>query len=224
MMQIFLNSVVIYAALLLLMRLIGKRQLGELELSELVVTILISEVAARPLVETGVPPLMVAIPILTMLSLEYLLSVLSLHSVRFRVLLTGKPSLLIVRGRIDQAEMRKNRITPDELTEALREDGILDLNSVEYAILETSGKLNIIPTPPERTATAGQLGANPPDPGYPVIVINNGRVLSDNLRVLGRDEAWLRKQLSAAGHSSPRDIYMMTADMAGGVFLAPRDG
>jgi len=221
MLKLFLHSVLIYMSLLLLMRIIGKRQLGELELSELVVTILISEVAAQPLVSENHRLLPVAIPVLTMLGLEYLLSVLSLRSVRLRAFLTGKPSLLIVRGRIDQREMRKNRITPDELTEAMREDGILDLNEVQYAILETNGKLNIISTPAQRPATAGQLGVDVPDPGYPIIVINNGRVLSDNLRVLGRDENWLRKRLSAAGYASPGEIYMMTADMSDGVFISP---
>ena len=224
MIRFFLNAVLIYIGLIILMRIIGKRQLGELELSELVVTILISEVASQPLLEPETSLLRVAVPVITLLALEYFLSVLALGSVRFRVLLTGKPALLVVHGRIDQRQMRKNRITPDELAEALRNDGLLDLNDVEYAILETSGKLNIIPVPEKRAATAGQLGVKTRDAGYPIMVINNGRVLTENLGILGRDEAWLREYLASRKLSSPRQVYMMTVDMAGGVFLAPREG
>ncbi len=223
MIRVFLNSVLIYVLLIFLMRLTGKRQLGELELSELVVTFLISEVASEPIVDPDIPMLRVILPILTFLGLEYLLSVVSLKSVKLRALLAGKPALLVVHGRIDQSQMNRNRITPDELTEALRSDGVLDMNDVEYAILETSGRINIIPTPTERPATAGQLGVTEPDAGYPVIVINSGRVLSDNLRLLGYNEAWLQKRLAENGLSAPSEVYMMTADQQGGIFLAPRE-
>ena len=224
MVRIFLNSVIIYAILVLLMRLIGKRQLGELELPELIVTFLISEAASEPLVDPDTPILKVLVPIVTLLMLEYLFSLLALKSVKLRGLLTGKPALLIVHGRIDQTQMRKNRITPDELTEALRNDGILDLGTVEYAVLEANGKLNIIPTPGERTVTAAQMNIETQDTGYPVIVINNGRVLSDNLRLLGFDERWLSARLREHGVSEPQDVYMMTADRLGGVYLAPKEG
>ncbi len=221
--KIIINAVIIYIILMALMRITGKRQLGELELSELIVTFLISETASEPIIHPEVPVLSVLGPVITLITMEYLFSLLALKSVRLRGILVGKPALLIVHGRIDQTQMRKNRITPDELTEALRNEGILDLSTVEYAILETNGRLNIIPTPPERPATAGQLGIETQDAGYPVIVINNGRVLTDNLRLLGKDEKWLADKLRANKLSSPREVYMMTADMAGGVFLAPKE-
>lgn len=223
MLKIFLHSIIIYAILVLLMRLIGKRQLGELELPELIVTFLISEAASEPIINPDTPIIHVVVPIVTLLVLEYLFSVVALKSVRLRGLLTGKPSLLIVHGRIDQTQMRKNRITPDELTEALRSDGILDLGTVEYAVLEANGKLNIIPTPGERTVTAAQLNIETTDAGYPVIVINNGRVMSGNLRLLGYDEKWLRSRLRENGLSDPDEVYMMTADRLGGVYLAPKE-
>ena len=223
MMRVFINSVIVYALLVLLMRVMGKRQIGELELSELVVTFLISEAASEPIVNPDVPVLTVLIPIVTLMGLEQLLSILSLKSVKFRILVTGKPALLVVRGRIDQSQMRKNRITPDELTAALRSQGILSMDSVEYVILESNGRMNIIQTPAERPATAGQIGADVQDAGYPVIVINNGRILEDNLRLLGYDEGWLKKRLKENGLSSSAEAYMMTVDMAGGIFLAPRE-
>lgn len=223
MIRIFANSILVYVALLLLMRVIGKRQLGELELSELVVTILISEVASRPLVDEDASLLWALVPILGLLGMEFFISVLSVKSVRFRMLAAGRPALLVVRGRIDQGQMRKNRITPDELTEALRGEGILDLNDVEYAVLETNGRISVIPAPGQRTVTAAQLGLDAPDAGYPVTVVNCGRVMSENLRILGRDERWLQKTLREHGLSSPREVYLMTADMSGGIFLAPRE-
>ena len=223
MIQVFLNSVLIYVLLVILMRVVGKRQLGELELSELIVTILISESAAQPIVDPATPVWAVFVPILTLMGLEYLLSVLSMKSVKFRALITGRPSLLVVRGRIDQTQMRKNRITPDELAEALRSSGVLDMNEVEYAILETNGEVNVIPAPDKRPVTAGQMGIQAPDAGYPVIVVNNGRVLKENLRLLGKDENWLMKKLRANGLTSPQEVYMMTADSQDGIYLSPKE-
>ena len=223
MVTVVFRAAVVYTALVALLRLTGKRQLGELELSELIVTILISELAAKPIADPETSLLRSMVPVLTLLGIEYLLSVLSLRSVRLRGLLTGKPALLMVRGRIDQSQMRKNRITPDELAEAMRGAGVLDAREVEYAILETSGRLNIIPHPAERPATAGQMGLAPEDTGYPVMVINNGRVLSDNLKLLGRDERWLLARLREQSLSGPGQVYMMTVDMSGGIFLAPKE-
>ena len=219
----FIYSIIIYAGLVLLMRLMGKRQLGELELSELIVTILISEIAAKPIVEEDSTLLSAFIPAATLMGLEYLLSVAALKNVRLRGILSGKPALLVVRGRIDQTQMRKNRITPNELAEAMRDDGITDLRSVQYAVLETSGKVNIIPTPQASPVTAGQMGVDEPDPGWSFIIISDGHVMSDNLRLLGRDENWLMKQLKANGLSSPKEVYMMTADSLDGIYLSPME-
>ena len=221
--DILFNSVVIYAVLILFMRLMGKRQLGELEPSELIVTILISEVSATPIGSPEKPLYYGIAPAAVLFSLEMALSLLMAKSVRFRSLLAGKPALLIAHGRIDQSQMRRNRFTPDELAEALRNQGALDLNEVEYAILETDGKLNVILAPGSRPVTAAQMNVAAQDAGYPIIVINEGRVLKENLHILGKDEKWLEKHLRSQKLSSPKDVYMMTVDMAGGVFLSPRE-
>ncbi len=222
-MVILFNSAVIYAVLVIFMRLMGKRQLGELEPSELIVTILISEVSATPIVDPRKPLYYGVVPAATLFALELVLSLLMTRSVRLRGLLAGKPALLIRHGRIDQKQMRRNRFTPDELAEALRTQGVLDLNEVEYAILETDGQLNVIVDPGSRPVTAAQMNIQTQDAGYPVIVINEGRVLTNNLKILGKDEKWLEKYLRSQGLSSPKDVYMMTADMAGGTFLSPKD-
>lgn len=221
MITMVVNAIIIYAALILLFRLMGKRQLGDLELSELIVTVLISEVASTPITNPEEPLWVGIVPVTALLGMSLVISLIAVKSVKFRALISGKPALLIVHGRIDQTQMRKNRLTPDELTEALRNQGFLDLGSVEYAILETDGALNIISSPANRPVTAAQMGLETDDPGYPVMVINDGRVLTENLRILGKDENWLLKQVQAQGLSSPREVYLMTADMAGGIFLAP---
>lgn len=221
MITMVVNAIIIYAALILLFRLMGKRQLGDLELSELIVTVLISEVASTPITNPEEPLWVGIVPVTALLGMSMVISLIAVKSVKFRALISGKPALLIVHGRIDQTQMRKNRLTPDELTEALRNQGFLDLGSVEYAILETDGALNIIPSPANRPVTAAQMGLETDDPGYPVMVINDGRVLTENLRILGKDENWLLKQVQAQGLSSPREVYLMTADIAGGIFLAP---
>lgn len=223
MLNLVLKTVIMYSSLLLLMRLIGKRQLGELELSELVVTILISEMAAGPLTQKDLKLWEGLVPLVTLMVIDYLLSLLTLKSVKLRGIFSGKPAMLIVRGRIDQSQMRKNRFTPDELTEALRTQGILDLHEIEYAVLETDGTLNVIQTPENRPVTAGQMGLSPEDAGYPLIVINGGRVMTQNLRILGKDEKWLEKALRSQKIQSPKDVYLMTCDANGGIFLAPME-
>lgn len=223
MLELFWKTLIMYAILIVLMRLIGKRQLGELELSELVVTILMSNIATAPLTQKDCTLLDGLVPLVTLMVLEYLLSIVTMKNVKLRALLAGKPALLVVRGRIDQKQMRKNRFTPDELTEALRNQGYLDLRSIEYAILETDGVLNVIASPPNRPVTAAQLGIEPDDSGYPIIVINSGRILRENLKLLGRDERWLKKVLKENGLKHEREVYLMTCDALGGVFLAPRE-
>lgn len=121
------------------------------------------------------------------------MSWLMAKNVKFRAVLAGQPALLIVHGRIDQTQMRRNRFTPDELAEALRNEGVLDMNAVDYAILETDGRLNVILSPENRPVTAGQMNLTQEDTGYPMIVINNGRVMENNLQILGRDMNWLNK-------------------------------
>ena len=143
-----------------------------------------------------------------------------MKNIRLRAFFSGKPSLLIVRGKICQGEMHRNRFTPDELMQELRNQGILDISSVEYAVLETDGKLNVVPFAAQRPATAEQLGINVPDESYPFIVINNGRVLQGNLKHLGLDMNWLNKQLKQNGLSSPDQVFLMTADKMGRIYLA----
>ncbi len=143
-----LRTIIIYTALLVSMRLMGKRQLGEMELSEFVVASLIADLASHPLQDVGIPMTNGLVPVLTLFCFEILIAGASMKSIRLRTLLFGRPSILVKRGVIDQGEMRANRFTADELMQELRNRGMFDISQVEYAILETDGRLNVIPFPP----------------------------------------------------------------------------
>ena len=221
---VILRTAIIYFTLLAAMRIMGKRQLGEMELSEFVVASLIADLASHPLQDVGIPMTNGLVPILTLFCFEILIAGLSMKSIRLRTLLFGRPSILVRRGVIDQREMRSNRFTADELMQELRNQGMFDLSRVEYAILETDGQLNVIPYPAEQPPTAAQLGVAVPDGGCPLIVISEGRVIGKNLRALGRSDAWLREELQKKGHGEPQDIYLMTVNQSGQQYIAGKEG
>ena len=218
-----LRTALIYALLLLAMRLLGKRQLGELELSELVVTVLVADIAVRPIVEENAPFFASLAPLLVLFGSEYLISVLSLRSAKLRTVLFGKPSILISHGTINQSEMKRNRFTIDELMQELRNQGVQDIQSVDYAVLETSGALNLLLRISEQPVTPSQLGLTLPEPGYATNLINDGRTLSGNLRRVGRDERWLQKVLKEQGISRAQDVYYLQINDAGEIALQKKD-
>ena len=220
---ILIRTVILFLALVLTMRLLGKRQLGELELSELVVSVVVADLASTPLQDIGIPLLNGLVPIVVLFCCELLISGFSLRHIRLRELIYGRPSILIRGGQICQDAMAKNRFTLDELTEELRSQGYLDISKIQYAILENNGQLSILPFPGEQPPTAAQLGLTVEDPGMPVILISDGRVLERNLRRVGRDAAWLRKELAARGAKGPREVYLFTLDALGRIYYARRD-
>ena len=191
----FIRTVILYSILILVIRLMGKRQLGEMEPMEFVVTMLLANLAAVPMQETGIPLLAGLIPILVVLSMELLLSVLVYHSVHARRLLCGKPVILMENGRLLQDNMKKTRITPDELTEFARMEGITDLSGVKYAILETGGQISILPYAKYKPASAKDAGVKVEDAQLPVTVISDGHVLRENLPKLGKPRAWVDEVL-----------------------------
>lgn len=217
---VFLRTVIIYIALLTAMRLMGKRQIGELELSELVIAVLISDIAAHPLQDIGIPLMNGLLPVITLFCFELIMAGVIVKSPRAKLFLCGRPSFLIVKGVICQEEMERNRFSIDELAEELRAQSVTDISKVEYAVLETDGKVSIILFPAERPATAGQLQVAVKDTGYPIILISNGRLRSENLKVAGRDERWLQNQLEAHHVKSPREVYFMSVNNAGQVYFA----
>lgn len=220
----FVRTILLYFIIMLGLRLMGKRQIGELEPSELVMTMMISDLAAVPMQDFGIPLLSGLVPILTLLALSLLLSQLSLRSLRLRTLLCGTPVVLIRRGQLQQSAMRKNRFTIDELMEELREQGISRIEDVKYAVLENSGQLSVFPWTAQQPPTAEQLGLDlEDDVTLPVVLINDGRILRRNLTACGRNEAWLRKQLSREKVSSPREVFLLTLDEQGQVLCVRKE-
>lgn len=220
----FLRTVILYFLIMVGLRLTGKRQIGELEPGELVLTMMISDLASVPMQDFGIPLLCGIIPILTLLSISLLLSQISLRSVRFRRLLCGSPTVLIRNGVLQQEAMQKNRYTNDELMEELRCQGYGDPSSVKFAVLENSGELSILPWPEEQPPTAKQLGLSLEDDlPLPQILINDGHVLQQNLRACGRNEEWLRKLLRRSDLSDPRDVFLLTYGGEDHIFLVPKE-
>ncbi|MCR5663723.1 MAG: DUF421 domain-containing protein [Oscillospiraceae bacterium] len=220
---VFLRTLIIYFALLATMRLLGKRQLGEMELSEFVVAALIADLAAHPLQDIGIPMLNGLVPIVTLFCCEVLISGLSLKSIKLRTLLFGRPSRLIRKGVIDQTEMRKNRFTLDELLQELRSQGVSDVSKVDEAILETDGRLTVLLYPSELPPTAAMMGLKAEGGASPVILVSDGRILDESLRALGRDREWLEKRLREHGARDAKSVYLLTADEGGRIYFAKKE-
>lgn len=214
----FFRTVILYLLLVAALRLGGKRQIGELEPIELVLTLLISDLASVPMQDFGEPLLNGVVPIVTLIALSTLLSAVSLRCVRFRNLVSGEPALVVREGQLQQQVMRRSRLTIDEVLEQLRGQGITDLNNVKYAVLETNGRLSVLPYSRCQPVTASQLGLDvPEDVSLPAVVISDGRVMTDTLRRCGRDERWLAQELKRQGVQRPQDVFLLTLDGQGTV-------
>ena len=219
----FVRTIILYLFIIVGIRLMGKRQVGELEPSELVLALIIADLAAVPMQDFGIPLLSGIIPILTLLALTMIISVATMKSVTFRALICGRPSIIVENGNLKQTEMRKNRFTVDELMEELRMKGITDISTVKYAILETNGQLSVLPFADQKPPTAKDLALTPEEAGLPLVLINDGRVLEHNLKLRGYDQNWLNKQLQAHKVKAPSEVYLLTADELGRVYFAPKE-
>ena len=220
----FFRTAILYLLLIVGIRLTGKRQIGELEPIELVLTMLLSDLASVPMQDFGIPLVNGVIPIVTLLSMSMLLSCFSLHSVRFRALICGKPAIIIQDGKLQQAAMRHNRLTLDELFEELRTQGVTDISDVKYAILETGGQLSVLLRTVAQPATPYQLGLTYEDDVFlPTVIINDGRLLRGNLRQTGHDEAWLQAQLSENGVDAPSQVFLLSIDERGKIICIVKD-
>lgn len=214
------RTILLYLFLGLVMRLMGKRQLAELEMSELITTLLLSELAALPLVNHDIPLLYAVVPVLTLVCMEILTSVIFVHLPRLRRCDKNTPSLLIVQGEIDRDELRNNRLTPEELFSALRQQGVADPCEVEYAILEKNGSLSVIPWARYRPAVPADLGREVAEEGMMHLLISDGVAHERTLQRLGHDRVWL-ENLCARRSLAVEDIYCLMCNDVGRVILIP---
>ena len=218
------RTVILYLVIVIGIRLMGKRQIGQLEPSEFVLSLLIADLAAVPMQDFGIPIIMGVIPIVTLLCLSTILSVLTVKSIRIRALLCSRPSIVVQDGRILSREMVKNRFTVDELMEELRVVGVTDLETVKYAVLETTGRISVILRKEEQPPAAADLGVSVEENGLPVIVISDGRILTENLKVRNLSDQWLGQQLSGRKIEDISQVFLMTVDEAGKVYLSLKEG
>ena len=199
-----------YFALIAVIRLLGKRQVGQMEPSEFVVTMLMANLASVPLEDWDIPVWGGLVPMGIVFACERAISLLCLKSIRARRLLCGKPVILIENGHLLQENLRRTRVNLDELSGHLREQGVLAMETVQFAILETNGSITVFPYP-----------SPPQKQELPYTVISDGHILTANLALLGRDEAWLRKKLSGKG-LKPEQVLLMTLTQSGKCAVFPR--
>ena len=218
----YTRTVVLYLVLIAVVRLMGKRQIGQMEPSELVVTMLVADLAAIPMQDGAISLLNGLVPILTVLAMELILSGLSMRSIRLRKLLCGKPVILIENGKINQRNLKRTQVTLDELSGHLRQKDVLDIQTVQYAILETDGNLSVFPYPAELPASAKDAKIKASKQSLPVTVVSDGRLLKENLQVAKKDGAWLRRVLQEH-KTTLENTYLLTVDESGRVCYIPRE-
>ena len=218
----YLRTIVLYLILIAVVRLMGKRQVGQMEPSEFVVTMLIANLAAIPMQDGGIPLLSGLVPILTVMGVELILSELSMRSIFWRKLLCGKPVILVENGRVLQKNLRRTGVTLDELTGHLRLKDVLDVRTVQYAILETDGNLSVFPYPETRPASAKDAGIQPQAQYLPITVIADGHLFQENLTLLGKDGAWVEAVLRDH-HTDLAHTFLLTADKSGKLLFLKKE-
>lgn len=222
MLDTFARGVFLYLVLIAVIRFLGKRQLGQLEPSEVALTMLIADLASIPMQDKNISIASGLIPIAAVLGTEYLLSVLSMRSVKLRKLLCGKPVILMENGKFLQDNMKKTRVTLDELISQLREKDVMDPSTVQYAILETGGNLSVFLLPQERPATAREAGVCTQTQHLPITIISDGRLMENNLHKAGKDLRWLQKTLSQQ-KATQQETFLLTVDDTNKVAFYKKD-
>ena len=218
----YIRTVILYLILIAVIRMMGKRQIGQMEASEFVVTMLVANLAAIPMQDGAIPLYSGLVPILTVLAVELVLSSLSMKNIKFRKLLCGKPVILIENGKIIQQNLKRTRVTLDELTGHLREKDVLDPGAVQYAILETNGNLSVFPYPKEVPASAQNAGVSVPERYLPITIISDGRLIRDNLTAAGKTIQWVEKYLQKK-KCAQKDVFLMTVDQSDRVIFYKKE-
>lgn len=229
---VFIRTAILYSLVVIVMRLMGKRQIGELQPYEFVITIMISDLAALPMQDTKFPLLLGIIPIITLLLMKTLLSQLQLKSQFARKIIDGEPTILIFKGKINFLGIKKQQINIDELMEEIRLSGYFDLNEIQYAILENNCQLSILPTSQSSSGGGTQKSdsdasvstpakkdssssSSHQEPMLPKILVMDGKVNKNALTTLGKDEEWVKKVLRNHNIHSIKDVLLALYDTKG---------
>ena len=218
----FVRSMFLYIIVLVVMRLMGKREIGQLQPFELVISIMLADLASIPMSGLGIPIFNGIVPILGLLTMHFIISFLNLKSIRFRELTCGKPCILIYRGKIDEKALVKERFTLNELQERLRGNNVFNISDVEYAILETNGNVSVILKPEKRNTIPEDFGISPEYEGIAYDLILDGQVMNDNLNKIGKNYKWLEKQVKKF-KTIPAECLIATIDGKGNFFCQAKD-
>lgn len=222
MLIIFFRAILLYIFVLLVMRLMGKREIGQLQPFEFAISIMIADLATIPMADTGIPISNGLIPILGLLVMHLLISILNMKSIRAREIICGRPTILVYRGKIDEKALKKERFTINELEERLRGNNIINLGDVEYAILETSGQVTVIQKPEKRGTIPEDFNIVPDYEGIPYDLIIDGKIMEQNLKAIGKNIEWLKKQV-AKFNMKPEEALVVTLDGKGQIFCQRKD-
>ena len=222
MIVIFIRVIILYILVLITMRLMGKREIGQLQPFELVISIMIADLASVPMADTGIPLTSGIIPILGLLILQSIISYINLKSIRAREIICGKPRILIYRGKIDEKALKKEKFTINELEERLRGDNVFNIGDVEYAILETNGQISVIPKPDKRNTIPKDFNIIPEYEGIPYDLVIDGKIMENNLKAIGKDYRWLEKEVKKF-KMRPEDALIVTYDGGGQIFCQRKE-
>lgn len=218
---VLIRAIIIYVTVILALRIMGKRQIGEMTPHELVITILVSQVAIIPLQDNAMPLANMVIPILIFVSLEIIASAIAMKSVVFRNAIQGKPIFVIKNGKLDEKQLRRLRLTIDDLIDALREKGYFDISSVQDAVVETNGTISVLQKAEEAPVTPKQLKLSVKEKSTPVAVVVDGKPVTEYFgqNVIKNSEIELITKNSGKKTS---EIMLLTIDDNGKIFIIPK--
>lgn len=222
MILIFVRTIIIYVLVLFVMRFMGKREIGQMQPFELVIAIMIADLASTPMSEIGIPILYGIIPILSLLLMHVVISVINLKSIKMREIICGKPRILIYRGKIDEEAMVQENFTINELQERLRVNNVSNLGDVEFAILETSGQISVVLKPEKRALKPEDFNIQAEYEGIAYDLVIDGKIMSDNLSKIGKDYRWLEKEVRKF-NMKPEEALVVVLNGDGSIFCQKKD-
>ena len=223
MLTLAIRCAVIYLIILIVFRLMGKRQLGELQPFEFVITLMIADIATIPMTEINVPLLHGAVPLITLSLLHFLISFVSRKSITFRKILNGKPIIVINPNGIDYEALKKLNMSFNDLCEALRELNYFSPDEVQYAIVETNGKLTALPSAENSPLTAKDIKIKKEKTPLPIMLICDGKKIKENMEIAKIDDSFLTKQIARAGAYKIKDVAFASIDNSGKMYIEPKN-
>lgn len=225
MLTIIIRSIIIYLIVLLVFRLMGKRQLGQMQPFELVLTLIIADLATIPMAEVSVPVLHGIVPLLTLVVLHFLLTFITKSSQLFSKFISGKPVIIINPKGIDYSAMKKLNLSTDDIFAALRECGYFNVSQIQYAIMETNGKVSVMPKSEFAPATNNDLKIKVEESFIPIVLVSEGKVLKENVALAGVDNEKIEKLISKnGGKGGVKNVLLLTLDQTGQGYLQMMEG